>query len=511
VLRTLRSWTPVASLCLALVGLPLPAAARAAPGPPPEIAEAVRLGAFWEIVPQLRSPDRRTVFHATWALVEIGDETCVGALAAGPGPALEGDRETITAQMRAASEILRLRLAGGAEALEGLAAMLEGRDPVVVGHAAQAMVALHLPGTVERLRGAYERLRDAFDRSRYEVGFALAATRDPAALDAIDDLLTASRRIEDGLGDARVTMLEEAYWEITTRDLDAEGRLAAYLDGLRNDNDHNARYMLVLAGAAATPGLLQVLEDVNATEAARLHAAWALGSIKDPQAIEPLARVLADGAAPESVRGRCALSLGHTGGRAAVEVLIAALAAPGADAMLLSSVIGGLELAADPIAEDALIAALEHADAVVRWSAAGALAHVGTGQYVEPMRARFAKETDRMARSGMGEVLAYSSKYWTTQDALASVTFDWPSVRIAAARFLAKLPPEPAHIDALAAQIRVEADPGALKAEAQALLDLREAASAAELEGLVGGSPVADVERVLSEALHEHQIRTVPR
>ncbi|HOS95637.1 MAG TPA: hypothetical protein PLQ54_20170, partial [Armatimonadota bacterium] len=46
-------------------------------------------------------------------LVDIGDETCVGALAAGPGPALEAEREATVEQMEAASEILRLRLAGG--------------------------------------------------------------------------------------------------------------------------------------------------------------------------------------------------------------------------------------------------------------------------------------------------------------------------------------------------------------------------------------------------------------
>lgn len=303
---------------------------------------------------------------------------------------------------------------------------------------------LGLPGTAERLLAAYERLRATNRVAAEEVGVALAAARDPATLPVIEQLLKTCRGREDAR--ARVTMLEEAYWEITTRYLDAEERLAAYLDGLRHENDHNARHMLVLARPAATPGLLQVLEDANATGAARLHAAGALGSMKDPQASQPLARVLADGAAPESARGRCALSLGHTGGRAAVEVLIAALAAPGADAMLLHSIIGGLELAADPAAEDALIAALEHPEPVVRWSAAGALNRIGTGKWVQPMKVKSAKETDTAARFAFGQMLACASRYWTMKDALESVSLDWPAVRIAAARCLAKLPPEPADV-----------------------------------------------------------------
>ncbi len=151
--------------------------------------------------------------------------------------------------------------------------------------------------------------------------------------------------------------------------------------------------------------------------------------------------------------------------------------------MLLNSVIGGLELAADPIAQDTLIAALEHPEPVVRWSAAGALNRIGTGKWVQPMKVQFAQETDTAARFAFGQMLASASKYWTAQDALASVAFDWPAVRIAAA----------------------------LKAEAQALLDLREATAADELKALVGASPVPDADKVLTEALREHQIRTVQR
>jgi HEAT repeat protein len=133
------------------------------------------------------------------------------------------------------------------------------------------------------------------------------------------------------------------------------------------------------AHEAVVDALIQTLGDPD--ERVRWEAAWTLGRIGDPRAVEPLIQALGD--PDERVRLGAALALGRIGDPRAVEPLIQALGDPHGWVRLEAAV--ALREIGDPRAVEPLIQALGDPDEWVRLGAAVALGRIGDPRAVEPL------------------------------------------------------------------------------------------------------------------------------
>jgi HEAT repeat protein len=135
--------------------------------------------------------------------------------------------------------------------------------------------------------------------------------------------------------------------------------------------------------------LIQALGDQEAE--VRRWAAWALGKIKDPRAVEHLIQALGDPNA--EVRSWAALALGSIGDARAIEPLIQALR--DLNGWMRSKAAEVLGRIGDPLAVGPLIQALGDPDTEVRWGATEALGRIG-----DP---RALPELERVAREDTGK------------------------------------------------------------------------------------------------------------
>lgn len=142
-----------------------------------------------------------------------------------------------------------------------------------------------------------------------------------------------------------------------------------------------AAYALVKVGAPAVGPLIRALD--NKDSVVRLRAAWALGRIKDPRAVDHLTATLHDG--DWAVRMRAAQALGHLRARSALDALLLAMRDENAD--VRRHVIGALTRIADPASADRLGAALKDKDWRVRLAAALALSAIGDEKSLIYLRA----------------------------------------------------------------------------------------------------------------------------
>ncbi|HPD14941.1 MAG TPA: PEGA domain-containing protein [Planctomycetota bacterium] len=167
---------------------------------------------------------------------------------------------------------------------------------------------------------------------------------------------------------------DDAQWKATVA-LGALGEPAIprLIDGLNLEKERprwKAETALKMMGKAAVPGLVEALRDRRGR--VRQSAAYLLGEIADPAAIEPLAASMAD--KDEDTRWKAATSLTKFGNQATRAVL----------EQLQSESIECRRCAAwvfqntlDPDAVPSLLAALRDADEQVRWKAAIALQKMG--------------------------------------------------------------------------------------------------------------------------------------
>jgi len=164
------------------------------------------------------------------------------------------------------------------------------------------------------------------------------------------------------------------------------------------------------AARSLVPKLIEALRDENPW--ARFIAAWSLGEIKDPRAVEPLIATLKD--KDFRVRWNAAKALGEIGDPKAVKPLIAALkdedswvrwraaealgeikdskaleplieALKDENSGVCSSAAFALGKIQDPKAVEPLIEALKDKDSWVRWNAAEALGKIKDPRVVEPL------------------------------------------------------------------------------------------------------------------------------
>jgi len=158
----------------------------------------------------------------------------------------------------------------------------------------------------------------------------------------------------------------------------------------QKDRSHRAAIVTVLAkmGSAALGGLLEKLKAPDA--AARQGAAWALGTMKDPQAFGPLVQALSD--EDFEVRGAAVWALRELGDRRAVGPLIEALKDP--NRRVRGEAITTLGSLGDIRAVGPLLPCLKDADGEVRGPAASALGALGDGRAVEPLNELIRAETE---------------------------------------------------------------------------------------------------------------------
>lgn len=195
----------------------------------------------------------------------------------------------------------------------------------------------------------------------------------------------------------------------------------------------------------------------------RLAAAEALGELKDPLAIEPLAihfdhEVVQQGVvkalvtigesavAPlcaalkhsnELVRQNAALALGQFGGARAVEPLCAALNDTDARVRLWAA--QALERLADSRAVVPLCAALRDTDVGVRQRAAAALTHFADERAVEPLCAALKHSGDGIARRRAADALIKCSSSLAVEPLCAYLADSEKEVRLLAAEVLVNL------------------------------------------------------------------------
>lgn len=150
--------------------------------------------------------------------------------------------------------------------------------------------------------------------------------------------------------------------------------------------NHPARHLVAailgcIGDKSATPALIKALRDKELL--VRIHAAVALGKLKDSRALEPLMHALFDPAShtnirsltgePLTVRAAAAQSLGELKDSRAVPALIAALTDPSKD---------------------------------VRRAVIHALMQIGDQRAIEPLINAFASEEDKSVRALMGRAIA---------------------------------------------------------------------------------------------------------
>ena len=129
----------------------------------------------------------------------------------------------------------------------------------------------------------------------------------------------------------------------------------------------------------AVEPLIAALKDHNSD--VREAAAYALGKIKDPRAVEPLIAALKD--EDSDVRKAAAEALGEIKDPRAVEPLIAALKDESSSVRRAAA--EALGKIGDPRAVEPLIAALKDKDSDVRYAAAKALGEIKDPRAVEPL------------------------------------------------------------------------------------------------------------------------------
>jgi HEAT repeat protein len=140
------------------------------------------------------------------------------------------------------------------------------------------------------------------------------------------------------------------------------------------------------AARSLVPKLIEALRDENPW--ARFIAAWSLGEIKDPRAVEPLIATLKD--KDFRVRWNAAKALGEIGDPKAVKPLIAAL--KDENSGVRSNAAWSLGEIQDPKAVEPLITTLKDENSDVRGAATAALGWIEDPKAVKPLIAALKDE-----------------------------------------------------------------------------------------------------------------------
>jgi HEAT repeat protein len=265
------------------------------------------------------------------------------------------------------------------------------------------------------------RLDDESIRKR--VGPVLSNVRDPAAVDYLIPVLEwAAPAIQEAaatalgrIGDPRATdalgrALEGGEQQLSRsaavalREIGGEAGLTALMNGLRSANPDVRKAAGELARVSdplMAPVLLEALEDDH--DAVVIHAAEALGGLKDDRALDALASLLPTRSAAVHTAALAALDQIRPSwrqtrpGQDVIPQLVSGLRSPRAEqrariALTLGQ-LGGEQVLAP------LIEILKDPEPLVRDAAADALGHLGDTRAVDPLIEALAREPDEAART----------------------------------------------------------------------------------------------------------------
>lgn len=216
-----------------------------------------------------------------------------------------------------------------------------------------------------------------------------------------------------------------------------EGAAEALGEILRKTND-----------SSVTDALIASLDDQNYM--VREAAAGALGHVKGPSLVGPLASLLSD--ANSEVRVAAIKALGNLGAPA-VGPLATALKSTDWD--VRASAVEALGGIGEPAVE-ALIGALQSADSKVRWRAANELGEIKDPRTVEPLIAAL-KDPDANVRSGAVVGLGRMGDSRAAEPLIAAMQDSDPTVRWRAAEQLGEIA-SPRAVEALLAALRARDD-----------------------------------------------------
>jgi len=205
--------------------------------------------------------------------------------------------------------------------------------------------------------------------------------------------------------------------------------------------------------------LIEALKDEDSE--VREFAAWVLGEIGDPKAVEPLIEALQD--EDSTVRWRAANALGEIGDPKAVEPLITAL--KDENSGVRRSAAGALGKIGDPKAVEPLIEALKE-DPEVRVAAAGALGWIGDPRAVKPLIEAL-KDKDPKVRGNSAQVLGEIGDPKAVEPLISALKDEDSSVRSYVAGALGKIK-DPKAVESLITALKDES-PGVRVAAAGAL------------------------------------------
>jgi HEAT repeat protein len=257
------------------------------------------------LLESLDDDDADVRLEASWALGEIGDGSVVA-------PLVEALRdEDWYVRKQAAVSLCNLK---SSESVGLLVSALNDEDWYVRKQAARIL------GTIGDARAAKPlawALKDEDPVVKGEAAAALGRIGDPGAA---ADAILAALKDEDPMvrGDAVATLQDKGY-----------AAVAPLIHALIHRRDENVKReaadALVIVGPPAVEALCHVLTlDKKKTHAiARQIAAWTLGTIGDPRAVEPLGQALKQDKS-DSVRHEAAMTLAQIGDARAVELLVEA-------------------------------------------------------------------------------------------------------------------------------------------------------------------------------------------
>ena len=247
-------------------------------------------------------------------------------------------------------------------------------------------------------------LGDEYEAVRSEAARGLAQMRDVQALKPLLELVE-NDPTDRVRGRAAYAL---AYLEPTLATLrDSGGSASDALIIALKDPELSVRLRAIWAlgemknGQALQP--LSVLLDSQATVQEKRTAAEALGAIGDPKALEPLIMAL-QFSSEEAVKRAAAAALGDLGDKGAVDVLLHSLRHEPLHSVRASAA-RALEVLADARALDDLIVALEDDDGGVRLRATLALAAIGDKGAVEPLKKLIAQERSHQIRAAASQAI----------------------------------------------------------------------------------------------------------
>jgi HEAT repeat protein len=249
------------------------------------------------LIGALKDPDHEVVESAADALVALGDPAAEALM-----DLLEHDDTYLSLW---AVEILKKM--NDVRAVEPLLAALKKKPSLVTVEAADALAGIG-PAAIPAL---IETLGDESEQVRGWAALALGKIADREAASALAGIL----------GDEALSVRQIAVWALgEIADPETVEPLAAALQDETSGIQKEAADALVKIGQPALDALISALGSADAF--ARENAARALGGLKEPAAVKPLAKLLARGEAGASEAAATALA---EIGEAAVPALIKAL------------------------------------------------------------------------------------------------------------------------------------------------------------------------------------------